>query len=115
MVMTADEYPKATRIAHVFQDAPRNFDLLIVTPFAFADLFESFRSAKRSRGIEWHLVALHGDALGSGGLLNDFPGRDDPERIKNAIDYAHRVHCTKYVLLVGDASLLPVTVFRTSR
>jgi hypothetical protein len=37
-----------------------------------------------------------------------FPGADDPERIKRAIAYARERLGTRYVLLAGDASLVPV-------
>lgn len=41
-------------------------------------------------------------------MLDDFPGADDPERIKTAIELAYRDYGAKYVMLVGDAGLMPV-------
>lgn len=108
LVMAAKDYRQAPLSAHSFRDAPRFFDLLIVAPFAFADLFEEYRASKLSQGIQSHLIAFHAGQPGAGGVLDDFRGFDDPERIKRAIEYAHRIHRAKYVLLVGDASLLPI-------
>ncbi|MGO9032081.1 RICIN domain-containing protein, partial [Mycobacterium sp.] len=94
-------------LPHSFQDAPTTFDLLIITPQQFMGLFDAFRAAKQQRGVRTHLVALHTTADGRGGVLDDFPGADDPERIKTAIELAYRDYGAKYVMLVGDASLLP--------
>jgi hypothetical protein len=41
-------------------------------------------------------------------LRRDFPGEDDPEKIKRGIAYAHEKLGTRYVMLVGDASVFPV-------
>jgi hypothetical protein len=108
LILAENDYRQAARPSHSFQDAPRTFDLLIVASFAFADLFEAFKASKRSQGIESHLIAFHANKPGAGGVFDDFSGFDDPERIKRAIEYAHRVHRAKYVLLAGDASILPV-------
>jgi hypothetical protein len=106
-VMRLSDYQTAKPVAHSFQDAPPHFDLLIVAPFAFSTLFDAFRTAKRGHAVESLLVLLTATASGRSGVVNDFPGADDPERVKRAIEYAHRVHGAKYVMLAGDASVIP--------
>jgi hypothetical protein len=106
-VIRLTEYESNKPSAHSFQDAPTKTDLLIVTPFIFSGLFAAFQDNKQHNGISSHLISLTATADGQGGVLNDFPGNDHPERIKMAIEYAHRLHKTRYVMLVGDASLLP--------
>jgi hypothetical protein len=84
-----------------------NADLLIIAPFVFSGLFADYQTAKRRRGLNSHLISLTATTDGHGGVLAYFPGNDHPERIKMAIEYAYRVHKARYVMLVGDASLLP--------
>jgi len=105
-IVRLKEYEDSNRAPHSFQDAPTTFDLLIVAPYVFGGLFGSYQTSKRQVGIESHLITLTATE-GSGGILDDFSGNDHPERIKNAIEYAYRVHHAKYVMLVGDASLIP--------
>ena len=54
-----------------------------------------------------HLVTLTGIQGGARGVLDDFGGRDDPERIKFAIVAANKVFGAKYVMLVGDPTVMP--------
>jgi Peptidase family C25/Ricin-type beta-trefoil lectin domain-like len=107
-IMRPAELDAANLIAHSFQDAPTTFDLLIITPFEFAGLFDAYQEAKLQRGVRSHLISLHATADGRGGVLDDFSGCDHPERIKTAIELAYRDYGARYVMLVGDASLLPV-------
>jgi hypothetical protein len=106
-IMRLADSEAAKPLPHSFQDAPLSIDLLVVSPFVFAGLFAAYQAAKQQRGIDSHLVSLTTTVDGHGGVLSDFPGNDHPERIKMAIEYAHRIHKARYVMLVGDASLLP--------
>jgi hypothetical protein len=98
----------ANLIAHPFQDAPTTFDLLIVTPYQFSGLFTAFCAAKATRGVTSHVISLHATPDGRGGVVDAFAGCDHPERIKTAIELAYRDYSARYVMLVGDASLMPV-------
>jgi Peptidase family C25/Ricin-type beta-trefoil lectin domain-like len=106
-IMRPQELDAANLIPQCFQDAPVRFDLLIITAYEFAGLFDNFRAAKGRRGVSSHLVSLRATADGRGGVLDDFPGCDHPERIKTAIELAYRGYGARYVMLVGDASLFP--------
>ncbi|MBV8356505.1 MAG: RICIN domain-containing protein [Deltaproteobacteria bacterium] len=106
-IMRLADYEANKPAAHSFQDAPTSLDLLIVTPFVFSALFAAFQAAKQQKGLSSLLISLTATADGHGGVLSDFPGRDHPERIKMAVEYAYRIHKVRYVMLVGDASLLP--------
>ena len=77
--------------------APR---LLIVTPRQFAAELASFVEDKR-RDLPVEVLLL--DAV-----LTDNPGADDPEKLKQALYRAWRERAVRYVLLVGDADVLPV-------
>jgi len=72
--------------------------LLVVAPRSFAGALGPFLAHKRAR-LETRFVALE-DALRA-------DGADDPERLKRVLYEAWRKD-TRYVLLVGDASLCPV-------
>ena len=84
-----------------FRGAPARFDLLVVAPQRFRKALAPFLAHKNGTGLPAWAVFL--DEVAS-----DFPGADDPERIKRAIEYAHRLHRVKYVMLAGDSSRTPV-------
>jgi hypothetical protein len=83
--------------------------LLIVTSSAFASTFSSFVTHKNAIGMPTTLLTV--DAIRSavnqqGALL--YPGRDDAEQVKHAIETYHRTHGTKFVLLGGDSAQVPI-------
>jgi uncharacterized protein (TIGR03067 family) len=84
-----------------FQGCPGKLSLLVIAPQRFRKALEPFLRHKSATGIPAWSAYLEK-------VVKDFPGADDPERIKRAIEYAHRVHGIKYVLLAGDSSLIPV-------
>lgn len=74
--------------------------LLIVAPAALADSLTEFVEFKRER-LPTALVTLEA-ALGAG------EGADDPERLKRYLYGRWRDGGLRYVLLVGDADVMPV-------
>jgi len=75
--------------------------LLIVAPAVFADALGPLLAHKNRTGMPARLITLEE-------VRTKFPGRDDPGRLKRSIAQAHDQSGTRYVMLVGDASLAPV-------
>ena len=81
--------------------------LLIVHPVEFRDDCVRLMHHKRQTGMTAYSYELHQ-------LIDRMPGRDDAERLKQAIYAASRDgRAVRYVLLVGDASKIPVRYRRT--
>ena len=83
-------------------------DLLILAPDEFMAAVQPLVQHKNQSGM----TAI---AASISSLMPFFRGADDPEMIKRAIQYAHENLATKYVMLVGDASLFPVRFRHTHR
>jgi hypothetical protein len=75
--------------------------LLVIAPAPFAVVLQPFIAHKSKTGMPARLVTLES-------LRGAFPGTDDPEKLKRAIFHAHKREGARYVMLVGDASLMPV-------
>lgn len=80
--------------------AQRDAGLVIVAPRGFHEALGAFVAHKRERRAT-ELVALE-DALAAE------RGGDDPERLKRFLFSAWRERGTRFVLLVGDADVMPV-------
>ncbi|MFM9995310.1 MAG: C25 family cysteine peptidase [Phycisphaerales bacterium] len=78
--------------------------LLIIAPREFHGALGEFVAYKQQRRPT-DLVAL-GDVLAWG--TGEFPGADDPEKLKRFLYAAWKERGTRYVLLVGDADVMPV-------
>jgi hypothetical protein len=78
---------------------PRPF--LIIAPDEFLTALEPLVAHKNSTGVPTLAVSI-------GQLTSHFPGVDDPEKIKRAIQYSHERLGTQYVMLVGDPHWFPV-------
>ena len=98
--------------------APR-CELLIVAPAAFREALNEFVAHKRDRmGMATEIVTLEavveagaGEAPMPAGESNrsaPHAAMDDPEKIKRFLYDAWKNRGTKYVLLVGDADVMPV-------
>jgi len=85
------------------------YDLLIVAHEDFLEPLETLREWKTRTGVPTGLVSWQ--------TYNGYTswGWDEPERIKNGIELAHRTYGVKYVLLVGDSDMLPVRYTCTDR
>ncbi|MHB1037023.1 MAG: C25 family cysteine peptidase [Pirellulales bacterium] len=82
-------------------DAPAaNRGLVIVAPRQFEDALKPFAEYKR-QSLPVECVALET-------ILAENQGADDPERLKHSLYRAWRERKARYVLLVGDADVLPV-------
>ena len=75
--------------------------LLVIAPQLFVGELQPLIAHKNRTGMPAVLVTLES-------LRASFPGKDDPEKIKRAIASAREKSGTRYVMFVGDASLMPV-------
>ncbi|HXU77087.1 MAG TPA: C25 family cysteine peptidase, partial [Methylomirabilota bacterium] len=75
--------------------------LLVIAPQSFDAVLRPFIAHKNQSGLPARLVTLES-------LRASMAGADDPEKVKRAIAQAHQKLGTRYVMLVGDASLMPV-------
>ena len=81
-------------------DADEQIDLLIVSPRAFEPALRPYLRFK-SDSLRTELVALEG-------VLERTNGVDDPARLKRYLFERWKEDGVRYVLLVGDADVLPV-------
>jgi hypothetical protein len=75
--------------------------LLVIAPQSFDAVLRPFIAHKNQSGLPARLVTLES-------LRASMAGADDPEKVKRAIAQAHQKLGARYVMLVGDASLMPV-------
>lgn len=76
-------------------------DLLIITHEEFLTQVEPLAAWKNMTGVRTAVVTWQD-------LVSEFSGSDWPERIKRGIEYWQETRRIKYVLLMGDADVLPV-------
>ena len=81
------------------------YDLLIICPSKFEDELQELKQFKESQGIKTIVISL--DEIYNG-LYFPCQGRDDAEKIKYFIKNAIEQWGIKYVILAGDADVLPV-------
>jgi len=85
------------------QTAPRaadNAELLVVVPDALREALADYVAYRRAQ------MSVSAESLEE--ILRATDGADDPERLKRHLYEAWRSRGTRYVLLVGDADVLPV-------
>lgn len=82
-------------------DASVDYDHVTITSSAFAPRFASLSSF-----VEAHL-GLNDTVVTLTDIYAAFPGRDNPEKIRNFIKYAYTYWSTTHVLLGGDADIVP--------
>jgi hypothetical protein len=85
------------------------YELIIITPSSFTEELQVLADHKEIHGITTKIITL--DEIYSGTY---FPttGRDDPEKIKYFIKNTKENWDTKYVMLVGGKSIMPVRFSR---
>lgn len=88
--------PEAAYLAGA-PDSGRDADIpyLIVTTEDLRPAFERLLALRAAQGIAGELRTV-------GAILAEEPGRDNPEKLRNAIARAYRDHGTTFVLLGGD-------------
>ena len=77
------------------------YDLIVITPAEFADYLPPLVTHKNSHGMKTTLITTEN-------IYASYPGRDHPEKIKYFIKYAIETWDTKYILLIGDITRLPI-------
>ena len=80
-------------------------DMMVITSSAMVPSFQPFADWKTRRGIKTVIVRTES-------IYSTYPGRDNPERIRNCITDYWRNHGLKWVLVGGDDGIVPV---RTAR
>jgi hypothetical protein len=76
-------------------------DLVIITPDMYQSTLNVFVDHKNNYGLST-LTKTTSE------IYNQFQGRDKPEKIKYFIKHAIETYNTKYVLLIGDITQLPI-------
>jgi len=74
--------------------------LLVVGPSQFAEPLRRLVAHKNATGMSAFFLTME--------VVRASPGKDDPERLKRLIERMHREKGTWYVMLAGDAGLIPV-------
>ncbi|MEO0078615.1 MAG: C25 family cysteine peptidase, partial [candidate division WOR-3 bacterium] len=80
-------------------------DMMVVTSSALAASFQPFVEWKTKRGIRTVVVKTES-------IYSTYPGRDNQERIRNCIIDYWQNHGLKWVLVGGDAEIVPVRLAR---
>ena len=83
---------------------PGPAQLLVIAPDEFMAALQPLVTEKNGTNLPTIAVSISS-------LVPLFRGIDDPETIKNAIQYAHENLSTQYVMLVGDAHCVPVRYY----
>lgn len=81
--------------------ADQNHELVIITPEYYKQTLSSFVTHKQQYNL--HPLVKTTDEI-----YNEFQGRDEQEKIKYFIKHAIEIYNTKYVLLIGDITQLPI-------
>ena len=77
-----------------------SFDYLIVTTAGLQNPFESLANWLNERGIKAKVALLDT-------LIANFSGRDEAERLRNAVRYVYQHYGISYLLLGGDTDVIP--------
>lgn len=80
---------------------PDNYPYVIVTTSDLSTGYQPLACFESSRGLRAKIVIL-------AEILPLYPGRDDPERLRNFIQDAYQNWGTRYVMLGGDSDVIPV-------
>lgn len=92
--------PATIQIASAIKKLNYPTVFLVLGKKKFADAIQPFIDHKNAMGLPTAFVDLES--------LSNYPGADEPEKIKRAIADASLTKATQYVMLVGDASVFPV-------
>jgi hypothetical protein len=88
------------RLLNLHDDSPEEYPYLIITSSELKSAFLPLLEWKTKKGIRAAIVSVDS-------ILNNYTGRDDPEKIRNfLIDFYQ--NGTIWVLLAGDEDVVPV-------
>ena len=88
----------------IFMDQTRNdasYDMVIITPEKFSNSLQKLINHKQLYGIATYTKTTED-------IYQNYPGRDNPEKIKYFIKDALETKNIQYVLLIGNKETLPV-------
>lgn len=74
---------------------------LIITPSQFSDALFPLKQHKINTGLLTSIITLEQ-------VYQDYPGRDEAEKVKRCIEDYYRQQGVRYVMLVGDFGTFPV-------
>ncbi len=80
-------------------------DMMVITTNALAASFQPFVDWKTRRGIKTIVVKTES-------IYTAYPGRDNPEKIRNCVIDYWQNHGLKWLLVGGDAEVVPVRTCR---
>ena len=80
------------------------YELLVITPQEWVSHFDEYVAFYEARGLRTHVTALEG-------ILANFDGRDDAEKVRAYISQEYENEGVMMVLLGGDAGLVPWRAF----
>jgi hypothetical protein len=81
--------------------AQTDYDLVIISPETFSSNLQKLIDHKNNHGINSYIKNVEE-------IYDEFPGRDDPEKIKNYVKYAIETFDISYVLLIGSLDHIPI-------
>lgn len=130
VVLEWDDGPAPRLTGSQIEAASWRVERLVDNPLDVASSSPAVRPAGRQDAVWWGICdssctgeleplrAFWEDSLGSAALLTvqealEFPGADDPERLRNAIISLWEEHGAVYVLLAGDETLVPARFIHT--
>jgi len=93
-----DAYPKSS------ESIPGDYEILIVTPQAFCNAFESLRYLYLKRGLRMNIISTDS-------VYNEHQAVTPKESIRNFIIQEYQNHGIQYVLLGGDIEHIPYAPF----
>src|SRR6478672_5542407 len=97
---TINPNPAIKMFSDEVKELPAPTDFIIIGNSRFANIMRPYVVHKNQMGIRTHYIDLES--------ILQFNTGDDPARVKQAIAYAYINKSTRYVMLVGDATLFPI-------
>ncbi len=100
-------------VADTYLDKVRNvsetaYDMVIITGADLVNGLVPLKNMHDSTGVSTHIVTVED-------IYQNYPGVDNPEKIRNFIISAYNDWQVDYVLLAGDAGIIPARLLRPSQ
>jgi hypothetical protein len=86
------------------QPATDSYELLIICTAAYSGAFENLRAGYLKEGLQSQITTLES-------IISTMSGIDTPEKMRNYIIQEYQAHGIQYVLLAGDAEIMPYRGF----